>query len=114
MSITPGSGIGGLVGGTSKIGEDISKYRNAVTVFGFPVEASSYILSLFRNFGSIKSYQHVGNGNWINIEFENEMQAEAALSKSGMIVGGDVMIGVIRMKKVTDARCSRDLFWEPT
>ena len=33
-------------------------------------EASPFVLSLFRNFGTIVNYQYVGNSNWMNLEYK--------------------------------------------
>jgi hypothetical protein len=76
------------------------EFKNTVTVFGFTAEASPFVLSLFRNFGTIVAYQHVGNSNWMNIEYASDIAAQMALSKNGMIIGGDMMVGVVPMKKV--------------
>lgn len=73
---------------------------NVITVFGFPPESSNVILSMFRHFGPILAYQWIGNSNWMLIEFKEELAAQMALSKNGMIVGGDLMIGVVPFKSV--------------
>ena len=85
---------------SNTVGVCLSKeYPRTVTVFGFPPDAASYILSLFQNYGQIVQCQHVGNSNWMNVEYATEVAAQMALGKNGMIVGGDVMVGVVPMRK---------------
>ena len=91
---TPAS-VGSRTGGMPSLDKS---YPAAVTVFGFPAESSAAVLSHFRNFGNVRSYQFVGNTNWMNIEYESDVQAQVALSKNGTIIG-DTMIGVVPMRK---------------
>lgn len=65
-----------------------------VTIFGFPPSAASYILSQFSQCGTVLQHHIPPNGNWMNIRFQTKMQAQKALSRSGRIFGGSLMIGV--------------------
>nr|XP_039267329.1 nucleoporin NUP35-like [Styela clava] len=66
-----------------------------VTIFGFPSSASSYILQQFSRCGVILEHHSAPeDGNWIHIHFESKLQARKALSKSGKILPGNLMIGV--------------------
>lgn len=66
-----------------------------VTVFGFPISASSFILQQFSRYGYIlEHHQAPNNGNWVHIKFESKLQAKKALLKSGKVFPGNIMIGV--------------------
>lgn len=66
-----------------------------VTVFGFPPTASAFILQQFSKCGVILEHCSAPDeGNWINIRFESKLQSRKALSKSGKILPGNLMIGV--------------------
>jgi len=65
-----------------------------VTVFGFPPSASSYILKQFSQCGTVLQHHAPVNGNWMHIRFQTRTQAQSALSRSGRILGGTLMIGV--------------------
>lgn len=39
-------------------------------------------------------FQTPVEGNWIHIQFQNKLQAKRAISKSGKVFGGKIMIGV--------------------
>ncbi len=39
-------------------------------------------------------FQTPGEGNWIHIQFQNKLQAKRAISKSGKVFGGKIMVGV--------------------
>jgi len=65
-----------------------------VTVFGFPPSAASYILKQFSQCGTVLQHHSPVNGNWMHIRFQTRTQAQSALSRSGRILGGTLMIGV--------------------
>lgn len=65
-----------------------------VTVFGFPQSTESFILQEFASFGIIVNHITPGEGNWIHIQFQNKLQAKRAISKSGKVFGGKIMVGV--------------------
>lgn len=65
-----------------------------VTVFGFPQSTESFILQEFAYFGTILNHVVPSEGNWMHIQFQNKLQAKRALSKSGKIFGGTIMVGV--------------------
>lgn len=66
-----------------------------VTVFGFPPSAASYILQQFSQCGTVLQHHNPANGNWMQIRYQTRTQAQSALSRSGRILGGTLMIGVI-------------------
>lgn len=65
-----------------------------ITVFGFPPSASAYIVSQFSQYGTVLQHHSPPNGNWMHIRYQTKIQAQKALSKSGKILGGSIMIGV--------------------
>jgi len=65
-----------------------------VTVFGFPPSAASYILKQFSQCGTVLQHHSPVNGNWMHIRYQTRTQAQSALSRSGRILGGTLMIGV--------------------
>ncbi|EGD79662.1 hypothetical protein PTSG_10512 [Salpingoeca rosetta] len=65
-----------------------------VTVFGFTPEHAGHVLSELGSCGTIVRKQH-GAGNWIHIQFSSRIEAQRALSRSGHVLHGRVMIGVI-------------------
>jgi hypothetical protein len=65
-----------------------------VTVFGFPPQAASIILSRFREFGQVDSYALPSAGaNWMTITYRTRWQAQRALGKNATLVGGDGSLG---------------------
>ena len=65
-----------------------------MTVFGFPPSAATYILKQFSLCGTVLQHHVPVNGNWMHIRFQTRTQAQSALSRSGKILGGTLMIGV--------------------
>jgi len=79
-------------------GRRTEERENWVTVFGFPPSQIPYILLHFQNYGDI--VRHVvppGQCNWINIQYQTQLQAKKALSKNGKIIGDNLnlMVGVV-------------------
>jgi hypothetical protein len=72
--------------------------HKCVTIFGFPPDSASAILTHFSNIGTIAQYNLAGNSNWMILEYENELSAQMALSKNGTIFG-DIMVGVVPSKQ---------------
>lgn len=66
-----------------------------VTVFGFPPSAASYILKQFSQCGTVLQHHVPVNGNWMNIRYQTRNQAQSALSRSGRVLSGTLMIGVV-------------------
>lgn len=66
----------------------------AVTVFGFPPAASSFILQQFSQYGTIENHEIHNTGNWLHINYQTKIQAKKALSKNGKIFARSIMIGV--------------------
>lgn len=66
----------------------------AVTVFGFPPAASSFILQQFSQYGTIEYHEIHNTGNWLHIKYQTRIQAKKALSKNGKIFARSIMIGV--------------------
>lgn len=66
-----------------------------VTVFGFPCEAVSTILSHFSGCGTILE-KVCSSGNWIHLRFSSKGECDKALLYNGKIIGNNLMIGVIR------------------
>ncbi|KAI0212050.1 Nucleoporin NUP35 [Lamellibrachia satsuma] len=65
-----------------------------VTVFGFPLAATSFVLQQFAQYGSILKHVVATDGNWMHIHFQSKIQARKALSKNGKVFGTGVMVGV--------------------
>lgn len=66
-----------------------------ITVFGFPISASSMILSHFSQCGSIiEKVFATQNGNWVHLRFTSRLECDKALNYNGKIIGQNLMIGV--------------------
>ena len=87
--------------GPSGIGSDIiqpshgmadGEHGTVVTVFGFPPEKASSIVSRFQRYGEIVRRVE-GRGNWIHLQYKSKLHATMALNQNGKILDG-VMIGV--------------------
>jgi len=65
-----------------------------VTVFGFPPSAASYILKQFSQCGTVLQHHVPVSGNWMHIRYQTRTQASSALSRSGRVLSGTLMIGV--------------------
>ncbi|CAG9802814.1 unnamed protein product [Chironomus riparius] len=66
-----------------------------VTVFGFPAEAITAVLSHFSGCGTILE-KVCSSGNWIHLRFSSKGECDKALLYNGKIIGNNLMIGVIR------------------
>eukprot|EP01122_Echinamoeba_exundans_P017196 TRINITY_DN8988_c0_g1_i1.p1 TRINITY_DN8988_c0_g1~~TRINITY_DN8988_c0_g1_i1.p1 ORF type:complete len:253 (-),score=48.10 TRINITY_DN8988_c0_g1_i1:157-915(-) len=67
-----------------------------VTVFGFAPVMTEVVLQHFHSCGEIIRVRHASNqGNWMHIMFQTTLQAQKALGKSGKIIQGNLMIGVV-------------------
>lgn len=54
----------------------------AVTVFGFPPAASSFIIQQFAQYGTIEKHEIHNAGNWLHLKYQTPIQAKKALSKT--------------------------------
>ncbi|KDR08044.1 Nucleoporin NUP53 [Zootermopsis nevadensis] len=78
---------------------EIEEAQNTwVTVFGFPPSAASYILSQFSHYGKILEKRMPAKGNWMHIRYQTKLESRKALSNSGKVFGGTIMIGVMLCK----------------
>ncbi|KAK9767651.1 Nucleoporin nup35 [Basidiobolus ranarum] len=90
---------------TSRMDQDRSMplTSNSVVVFGFPPSATSLILSQFRSYGDVVSYEmSPSGGNWMTITYTSRWQAHRALAKNGKIFNNSVMIGVVPVAQDLD------------
>lgn len=82
----------------SSQGDDISSDdimdETAITVFGFPPSACSFIIQQFSQYGKIEKYEVHNRGNWVHVKYQTKLQAKKALSKNGKIFARTMMIGV--------------------
>jgi len=65
-----------------------------VTVWGFPPAAASFVIEQFSGCGAVLQHVMPPNSNWMHLRFQTRMQASKALSKSGTVLGGTLMVGV--------------------
>ncbi|KAI3923340.1 hypothetical protein MKW98_026933 [Papaver atlanticum] len=65
-----------------------------VTVYGCTNENKESVLQEFGKCGVILDYDHSGRGNWVHILFQNQTEAQKALSKSGKQIKKDLIVGV--------------------
>lgn len=79
----------------------------AVTVFGYPPAASSFILQQFSHIGAIVKYEIHNTGNWMHIKYKTRIQAKKALSKNCKIFARNIMIAVTPCIK-KDIACQMD------
>lgn len=76
---------------------------NVVTVFGYPIGATSSVINHFRGLGQVNGYEE-GRGNWVNIEFSSSWAASRAISRNGTVMPGtNCMIGVIPLATAQSA-----------
>lgn len=66
-----------------------------ITVFGFPQNAVTAILSHFSQCGSILE-KVCSSGNWIHLRFSSRMECDKALLYNGKIICNNLMVGVTR------------------
>eukprot|EP00736_Rhodelphis_marinus_P010979 Rmarinus@m.21550 len=65
-----------------------------VTVFGFPPGLAGAVLREMLECGSAAQY-HVGNGNWMYIQYDSPLSVQRALGRNGKLILNDsMMIGV--------------------
>ena len=81
----------------------------AVTVFGFPPAAASFILQQFSQYGTVDKHEIHNNGNWLHIKYQTKIQAKKALSKNGKIFARSIMIGVLPCIKQEISAMEADL-----
>jgi nuclear pore complex protein Nup53 len=66
-----------------------------ITVFGFPQNAVSIILSHFSQCGTIiDKVFSTQNGNWVHLRYTSRLECDKALNYNGKIIGQSLMIGV--------------------
>lgn len=70
-----------------------------VTVFGFPLSATSYVLQQFKAYGDVLQYE-IGDNNWIHIQYATKLQAQRALSRNGHLYGDSLLVAVVPSRKV--------------
>jgi nuclear pore complex protein Nup53 len=68
---------------------------NWVTVFGFPSEALTIVLSHFSGCGTIME-KVCSSGNWMHIRYSSRAESDKSLLYNGKIIGNNLMIGVVR------------------
>ncbi|EAA10168.4 AGAP008619-PA [Anopheles gambiae str. PEST] len=75
--------------------QQAAKSSNWVTVFGFPQNAASKILSHFIGIGTIVDKQPAPqNGNWVHLRYSSRLECDRALNYNGRIISEGLMIGV--------------------
>uniref|UniRef100_A0A182F6B2 Nucleoporin NUP35 n=1 Tax=Anopheles albimanus TaxID=7167 RepID=A0A182F6B2_ANOAL len=68
---------------------------NWITVFGFPQNASTLILSHFVSIGTIVDKQFAAqNGNWVHLRYSSRLECIRALNYNGRIISPGLMVGV--------------------
>ncbi|KAI3944516.1 hypothetical protein MKW92_012666 [Papaver armeniacum] len=65
-----------------------------VTVYGFAYEDKESVLQEFGKCGVILDYDQSGPGNWMHILYQNQSEAQNALSKSGKPIKSNLIVGV--------------------
>ena len=68
--------------------------ETAITIFGFPPSACSFIIQQFSQYGKIEKYEVHNQGNWMHVKYQTKLQAKKALSKNGKIFARTMMVGV--------------------
>ena len=54
------------------------------------------VLQYFSTCGEVIRVRHApGQGNWVHIMFQTTLQAQKALGKSGKVIQGNLMVGVV-------------------
>jgi nuclear pore complex protein Nup53 len=71
-----------------------------ITVFGFPPESTSIVLSHFSTCGTILE-KSTDTGNWIHLRYSSRGECDKALLYNGKVIAHNLMIGVIRCKEET-------------
>lgn len=66
-----------------------------ITVFGFPQNAVTGILSHFSQCGSVVE-KVCSSGNWIHLKFSSRLECDKSLMYNGKIICNNLMIGVMR------------------
>uniref|UniRef100_A0A182Q1L5 Nucleoporin NUP35 n=1 Tax=Anopheles farauti TaxID=69004 RepID=A0A182Q1L5_9DIPT len=71
------------------------KCSNWITVFGFPQNAASKILSHFISIGTVVDKQPAPQGgNWVHLRYTSRLECDRALNYNGRIISDGLMIGV--------------------
>uniref|UniRef100_A0A182ULS9 Nucleoporin NUP35 n=1 Tax=Anopheles merus TaxID=30066 RepID=A0A182ULS9_ANOME len=93
-SPTGGAPFGGQQQQQTQV-QQAAKSSNWVTVFGFPQNAASKILSHFIGIGTIVDKQPAPqNGNWVHLRYSSRLECDRALNYNGRIISEGLMIGV--------------------
>ncbi|KFB49118.1 AGAP008619-PA-like protein [Anopheles sinensis] len=75
--------------------QEQQEHSNWVTVFGFPQNATSIILSHFMGIGTILDKQPaLQGGNWIHLRYSSRIECNRAINFNGRIVSPGLMVGV--------------------
>uniref|UniRef100_A0A182P4A5 Nucleoporin NUP35 n=1 Tax=Anopheles epiroticus TaxID=199890 RepID=A0A182P4A5_9DIPT len=75
--------------------QQAARSSNWVTVFGFPQNAASKILSHFIGIGTIVDKQPAPqNGNWVHLRYSSRLECDRALNYNGRVISEGLMIGV--------------------
>uniref|UniRef100_A0A182WFI0 Nucleoporin NUP35 n=1 Tax=Anopheles minimus TaxID=112268 RepID=A0A182WFI0_9DIPT len=76
--------------------QQAAKSCNWITVFGFPQNAASKILSHFIGIGTIVDKQAPApqDGNWVHLRYSSRLECDRALNYNGRIISQGLMIGV--------------------
>lgn len=73
-----------------------------ITVFGFPSNATSSIISHFSQCGTIIDKMFPPQqGNWIHLKYSSRLECERALNFSEKIIFNNLMVGVTYCKEPT-------------
>eukprot|EP01119_Soliformovum_irregulare_P025492 TRINITY_DN9464_c0_g1_i1.p1 TRINITY_DN9464_c0_g1~~TRINITY_DN9464_c0_g1_i1.p1 ORF type:complete len:297 (-),score=57.48 TRINITY_DN9464_c0_g1_i1:25-915(-) len=64
-----------------------------VTVFGFDPSQRGLVMSHFQKYGDIIRSK-IGEGNWIDIQYQTRVQAQKAITKNGKLIDRSLMVGV--------------------
>lgn len=75
--------------------QQMARSSNWITVFGFPQNAASKILSHFIGIGTIvDKLSAPQGGNWVHLCYSSRLECDRALNYNGRIISQGLMIGV--------------------
>jgi len=65
-----------------------------ITVWGFPPSSVSFILSELSVCGTVLQHVMPPNSNWMHVRMQTRLQASKAVTRSGAVLGGSIMVGI--------------------
>ncbi|EDQ85896.1 uncharacterized protein MONBRDRAFT_34068 [Monosiga brevicollis MX1] len=65
-----------------------------VTIFGFGLADLDLVMTEFERCGRILRRETKTNCNWLHVQFDDQLSAQRALSKHGMVLSARLMVGV--------------------